>query len=206
MTQAALAEDAPKTDRAAQTRQSILNAAEILFDVKGYEAASTRDIAKAAGVAVGTVFAHFPDKSHLLGAVLAESMERGLSLARQPLPENTPLMVRLGTIACALYGRYDGRVGLARAYMAHTLFGGHEETRRFRAEFREIIALFKDRLDQAILRGELPAHLDSSIAARGIYADYLMVQVASLQAGKLNLDLMAEQFTLLTAQRLNLSR
>lgn len=48
------------------TRKRILNAAWTLFAENGYEETTTRQIAREAGVADGTVFSHFPTKLDML--------------------------------------------------------------------------------------------------------------------------------------------
>lgn len=63
----------------ADTSRRILDAAEIIFAKKGYEAASIRRITSLAGVDLGSVRYHFGSKDRLFGAV----MERRL----QPLCE-----------------------------------------------------------------------------------------------------------------------
>jgi AcrR family transcriptional regulator len=56
---------------ARRNRARILAAAEEVFAERG-AAASTEEVAAAAGVAIGTVFRHFPTKQDLLGAILKE--------------------------------------------------------------------------------------------------------------------------------------
>ena len=54
-----------------RTREKILAAATALFSGRGYEGATIRDIAKAAGMSTGAVFASFADKSDLFGEIAA---------------------------------------------------------------------------------------------------------------------------------------
>ena len=49
-----------------QTRTRILQAAQQLFARQGYDATTTRDLAKSAGVAEGTLFRHFTNKKAIL--------------------------------------------------------------------------------------------------------------------------------------------
>jgi AcrR family transcriptional regulator len=56
---------------ARRNRARILAAAEEVFAARG-AAASTEEVAATAGVAIGTVFRHFPTKQDLLGAILKE--------------------------------------------------------------------------------------------------------------------------------------
>jgi AcrR family transcriptional regulator len=52
--------------RGVATRARLLEGAEALFVEKGYEATSVAEIAQRAGVGVGTLYHHFPDKRALL--------------------------------------------------------------------------------------------------------------------------------------------
>lgn len=56
---------------ARRNRERILAAATEVFAARG-AAASTEDVAAAAGVAIGTVFRHFPTKRDLLAAILKD--------------------------------------------------------------------------------------------------------------------------------------
>ena len=58
----------------AATRQRILEAAGQLFASKGFDAATTRDIADAAGVASGTLFNYFATKEAILASLAAEAV------------------------------------------------------------------------------------------------------------------------------------
>jgi len=49
-----------------ETRTRILHAAQQLFARQGYDATTTRDLARAAGVAEGTLFRHFDHKKSIL--------------------------------------------------------------------------------------------------------------------------------------------
>ena len=60
------------SDKALQTRQQLLDAAATVFSERGYARATTKEIAKTAGVAEGTIYRHFSDKRELFQAVFAE--------------------------------------------------------------------------------------------------------------------------------------
>ena len=76
----------PRDDRslradARRNRASILAAAEAVFAAKG-TSASTGEVARAAGVGIGTVFRHFPTKEDLLSAIIVARVERLTEAAR----------------------------------------------------------------------------------------------------------------------------
>jgi AcrR family transcriptional regulator len=58
----------------AATRRRILEAARDCFSRVGFEAATTRDIAAAAGIAAGTLFNYFPAKEAIAMALVAEAL------------------------------------------------------------------------------------------------------------------------------------
>jgi AcrR family transcriptional regulator len=58
----------------AATRSRILEAARDRFTEVGFEVATTREIAAAAGIAVGTLFNYFPSKEAIVMAMAAEAL------------------------------------------------------------------------------------------------------------------------------------
>jgi AcrR family transcriptional regulator len=63
----------PRRADAERNRARILAAASELFAERGLDA-SMPDLAERAGVGIGTVYRAFPDKDHLLGAVMSERL------------------------------------------------------------------------------------------------------------------------------------
>ena len=53
-----------------RTRERLLRCARRLFEKKGFEQAATRDITRAAGIALGTLFNYFPSKEALALAII----------------------------------------------------------------------------------------------------------------------------------------
>lgn len=68
--------------RGVATRRRLLEAAESLFVRAGYDGASMSDVAERAGVAVGTLYHHFPDKRALLLALIDDWGDRELARGR----------------------------------------------------------------------------------------------------------------------------
>jgi AcrR family transcriptional regulator len=61
----------------AETRQRILDAAQRLFRASGFEQATTRDIAREAGIATGTLFNYFPTKEAIVMTLVCEALDKG---------------------------------------------------------------------------------------------------------------------------------
>ncbi|MEO0818262.1 MAG: helix-turn-helix domain-containing protein [Pseudomonadota bacterium] len=66
----------PTQKRALATREKILDGLETLLETREFEALSIAELAREAGVAVGSVYSHFKDKDALLPALLDRQMER----------------------------------------------------------------------------------------------------------------------------------
>jgi AcrR family transcriptional regulator len=64
-----------------ETDRDIRSAARKLFARRGLEGTSTRQIAKAAGIAVGTLFNYFPSKEALVFAYYEDNQEAYEALA-----------------------------------------------------------------------------------------------------------------------------
>src|SRR5436305_13411470 len=58
------------------TRPRILDCAQDQFRSAGFEATTTRDIAKAAGIATGTLFNYFATKEAIVTALIVDSLKR----------------------------------------------------------------------------------------------------------------------------------
>lgn len=93
-------------------RAAILRAARDLFGRDGLEGTTLRAIAAAAGVAVGTVYLHYPSKEALYADLLAGSLHDLLQHLRGTmarLPAGTPPEAALEAAALAFYGYYLDR-------------------------------------------------------------------------------------------------
>lgn len=62
--------------RAIATRENILDALERMLEMHEFEAISIAELAREAGVAVGSVYSHFKDKDALLPGLLDRQLER----------------------------------------------------------------------------------------------------------------------------------
>lgn len=101
---------------AERNRQRIIDAARIVFADRGLRG-SHDDIAREAGVGVGTVYRRFPDKDQLIDALFEEAMQEIVALAEQGLAIADPweglvhFMVRGQELQCADRGLRDLLLG-----------------------------------------------------------------------------------------------
>jgi len=71
-------------------RQAIVDAARALFTMEGYESTTIADVAKRAGVAVGTVYLYFKNKIELLLAVKGDWDREFLEFMARPELQSVP--------------------------------------------------------------------------------------------------------------------
>src|SRR3954447_6371000 len=72
---------------ARRNRERILKAAKEVFGEEGIEA-QMDDVARRAGVGVGTVYRHFPNKEVLMGELVKEKFEAFTERAREALEQD----------------------------------------------------------------------------------------------------------------------
>ncbi|WP_019135692.1 TetR/AcrR family transcriptional regulator [Cellulomonas massiliensis] len=101
---------------AARNRQRILDAATAAFDVQGTDA-SLEDVAKAAGVGVGTLYRHFPTRLDLIEAVYRSNVEAFAAQADELL-ERLPAGEALDEWVMGFVGYVIRKKGMASALKA----------------------------------------------------------------------------------------
>lgn len=111
-----------RAQRKARTAAAIVAAARDRFVAVGYAATTVRDIADAAGVAVGTVHAHFADKTALLFACFYDQIADAVALGLDSLDEDAPLIEQLTHLGRVLFAAYARHPALSRVMFTASLF------------------------------------------------------------------------------------
>ncbi|MBS0203619.1 MAG: TetR/AcrR family transcriptional regulator [Planctomycetes bacterium] len=97
------------------TRQTILEVAQELFRTTGFDATTTRDIARAAGIATGTLFNYFPTKEVIVTTLVVQALAQPVRRSYSELH---------GSLEEALFAHVAGdlrRLKLHRTYLAPVL-------------------------------------------------------------------------------------
>ncbi len=99
-------------------KNEILDAAQELFNMNGFDGTTISAIIEKAGIARGTVYYHFKSKEDVLDALIERHCERLLEEAKQIAEDrNIPVMKRLIQTLLAMNGDKDGTPGVLTQQM-----------------------------------------------------------------------------------------
>jgi len=152
---------------------AIRRAARELFIEKGYDQATTRAIARRAGVALGTLFIYAADKRDLLFLIFNDELEAVASQGFAEAPGNVPFPDQLVGIFRAFYIFFARQPDLARFMLRElTFYVEGREARRFQEHREKIVADLAALVERAKQDGRIRFDEDSGVAARAIWAIY----------------------------------
>lgn len=174
-----------------KTREKVLQAARELFVEHGYEAATIRDIAKAAGMSTGAVFASFNDKAELFDEILIEDF----LAVYEPM---TAAVAAAGSLDEAITGLFEvayrycvAQLPLLRAGIAVSWTRTEAAEHRNRAAVRPIFEILNGALRAAVEKGELKAETDTRLMANILWDIYLAGYRGAIYDGQTTEDLLA---------------
>ena len=156
-----------------RTRERVLAAARRLFSERGYEGATIRDIAQAAGMSTGAVFASFADKSELFEEILTADYEvihaQMTQAARAAKTVDEALMGLFGVA----YSFHVEQLPLLRASIAVSWTRSEAAERRARADIKPLFQLIDEALRRGVEQKQLKADVDAKLMAEIVWDVYL---------------------------------
>jgi len=156
-----------------QTRVKVLAAARRLFSEQGYEGATIRDIAAAAGMSTGAVFANFTDKADLFQEIMTVDCDTLLEAMRDAASRGRNVEDGLLKIFMAGYTFYKTRLQLARAAFSVSWDKDGGPTLRGMAQALAFQELFAEQLNAAVSRGELGQEAEVKLRSQMLFDTYL---------------------------------
>ena len=102
-----------KRRRSGDKRDRILKAAVKVFARSGFHATRVSEVAKAAGVADGTIYLYFKSKDQLLVSLFEDRVDKLLSFMREELPKQPDAPARLRAVIDMRLGLLEGERDLA---------------------------------------------------------------------------------------------
>lgn len=156
-----------------QTREKVLQAARDLFIERGYEGATIRDIARAAGMSTGAVFASFADKNELFDAILNDDFAELVEPMRDAITGATTAREALVGMFGAAYRAHSSQLPLIQAALAASWTRTPEAERLRRESMRPIRSLVSEVLERAVERGELTQRFDLRLISEMVWDMFL---------------------------------
>lgn len=158
-------------------RQAIKEAARVVFLERGYDEATTREIAERAEVSPGTLFAYAPTKSELLLMILNDDLDEITSrefegAVGRPLMD---VLLDFSESRFSYFHKLGGLAPAARKEIQGAMLSKHEvgpEGQRFRERNPRILLGFQSEVSRRQERGSLGKATDPMLAARLFWAIY----------------------------------
>ena len=140
-----------------------------LFTSRGYEATSTRQIAREADIAAGTLFNYFPEKRTLLIHLMQQRLDAAMRRALGEIAPST-LERELNALFDALNDCYAEERRLSRVFVKELLFTDGAKRAESAAWTFGLVRTIAALVERAQERGELDASVDSMEAAQQIFS------------------------------------
>lgn len=140
-----------------------------LFTTGGYEATSTREIAREADIAAGTLFNYFPEKRNLLIHLMQQRLDAAVELAFAAVVPST-LERELNELFDALNDCYAEERRLSRIFIKELLFTDGAKRAESAAWTFGLVQRIGELVERAKRRGELDASVDSMEAAQQLFS------------------------------------
>jgi AcrR family transcriptional regulator len=176
-----------------ETRKIIRDTAYALFEEKGYEKTTMRELAAKAGVGLGTIFQHFPHKPSLLVATfeeeLGEMVEQGLS----SLPEEGTLKERLFHLVRPVLEFYAKRPKLSRVLIKEVFFLEGDAAKRIDELEADLSVRLAGLFLTAMERGEIDPETHIPDAVTALWAYYSLMLLQGLRSEPFDVDAQLEK-------------
>ena len=161
----------------AETRQRVLEAANMLFSTKGFVATGTADIARQADVSEGSIFYHFGSKRNLLtelGRMYGERMVQAMHMPGEDIADVEPgLSISRCFDYCATHKAWEAIMTNGGEDVCPQMHKGghhHPEAEPFYRASREVVIEWAHRQIQAVIDRTGHTEIHAPSAASMTYA------------------------------------
>ena len=162
-------ESTDKRRRSGDKRDRILKAAVKVFAKNGFHATRVSEVAKAAGVADGTIYLYFESKEELLFSLFEERIDKLLTFMREELPKQPDAPARLTAVIDMQLGLLEGERDLAEVITVIL----RQSTRLMKEYAAPHFNAYLDAIAKIIVEGQATGafrqDVSPHIAARGIF-------------------------------------
>ena len=161
-------------EKAAENRDALLRAASHLFRQRGIDGVGVAEIAKAAGLTHGALYAHFPSKDALVAEAFWYGFEKNLAGARASTPARPASFEEHLADIFSIQARDQLETGCPMTASASEIGRqGHAVSARFASAFEEIVKMLEDSLGE-----EVPATRRRRLAVAAVAAQIGAIAVS----------------------------
>lgn len=158
-----------KLDKSTRIRRAALE----LFETKGYDATTTREIAEMADVGIGTVFMYADDKRDLLFLIFNDVLDEVVDRAFARPGARRSLSAQLTNVFKHFYEAFHARTALARILLRELVFFSEgKQAGQFLANRNRILAGLEQLARQAIDEGKVRSGEDPKEIASAVFFLY----------------------------------
>ena len=151
----------------------IKDAAYELFSEKGYDQTTTREIARRAGVALGTIFTYASDKRDLLFLIFNDRQDELRRVSFAAIPEDAPFADQLEALFTPFYFHFAAEPDFTRYLLRElTFFTDGVQAPRFQEGRLSIVARIRELVEDAAAAGTLSGDRPPQVVAEMIFGLY----------------------------------
>ena len=169
------------------TRRIILDSAYFLFAKNGYAKTTMRSLAEQAGVGLGTIFKHFPDKPSLLAAAFQDDLSKIIQISFQSLPK-FGFKNQLLHITKNIYAFYAEKPSFSKTLIKEVLFLEGEHGKILDAQVMAFLHEISELLKRAIENKELSSEINPEDGALAFWSFYFTVLLMGLKQQSFNIN------------------
>jgi AcrR family transcriptional regulator len=164
-------------------------AARELFLSKGFDDATTREIASRAGVGIGTIFIYADNKRDLLFLVANDELEKATDAAEKGIRDDASCLQNLLTFFRHHYAFFARQPALSRLMLREmTFYDSGRQAARFQATRERVIRLVERIVQAGLDRGLIKADEEPTRIAWVAFCIYQVELRQWLMTGKLDLE------------------
>ncbi len=161
-----------RTQNKLAKRERIRRAAFELFSKQGFDATTTKEVAKRAKIASGTLFLYAKDKRDLLFLVFDERLRTAVDAQMASLPRNAPLLDQLMHVFGGLFRMYGQSPGIAAAFVKHLPGADGPNADAVNGQTLSFLHQLSTLVRAAQARGEVAEEVAPLVAASNFFSLY----------------------------------
>lgn len=155
------------------TRRRVIDAARELFEAKGYQETTIREIARQAGVSVGSVFTNFSCKGDVLSQVMADRLDALYAELDRVMPHlRGSTADRICTLFSIHYAFESARTRLFLAHIAAAFDWSLTPESRPYGRTPRLKQMIRDLVTDGIPRGDVDSAIDPDVVTDALMASY----------------------------------